>query len=181
MNTANLKVDQIKEEGRKWSNPPDGVFKVNWDTALAKDQSGIGVGVIIRDGKGLVIAALSRTVHACLDPLTVEATIALHAVELCRDVGVQNLILEGDSMVVVKAIESRGQKNHYYGQIIEDICLVLSSRRSWSVCHTKWEANGAAHGLAKEATRYIIDKIWLEDTSSCISHIVNLEVFALLL
>ena len=45
-----------------------------------------------------------------MDPVTVEATAALHAVELCRDVGVQDLILEGDSMVVVKAIESSGQK-----------------------------------------------------------------------
>jgi ribonuclease HI len=112
-----------------------------------------------------------------MDPVTAEATAALHAVELCRDVGVQDLILEGDSMVVVKAIESRGQKNQYYGQIIEDICVVLSSRRSWRVCHTKREANGAAHSLVKEATRYFIDKIWLEDTPSCISYIVNFGAF----
>jgi hypothetical protein len=57
----------------------------------------------------------------------------------------------------------------------------LSSHGSWSVCHTKWEANGAAHGLAKEATRCFNDKIWLEDTPSCISHIANLELSALLL
>ena len=84
-------------------------------------------------------------------------------------------------MVVVKAIESSGQKTQYYGQIIEDIRVVLGSRRSWRVCHTKREANGAAHGLAKEATRDFINKIWLEDTPSCISHIVNLELSALLL
>jgi ribonuclease HI len=102
-----------------------------------------------------------------LDPTTAEATAALHAVELCRDVGIQNLILEGDSLAVVKAIESRVQTNHYYGQIIEDIRVVLSSRRSWSVRHTKREANGAAHGLAKEATRCFSDKIWLEDSPSC--------------
>jgi ribonuclease HI len=181
VNTKTQEVDQIEEEGRKWSKPPDGIFKVNWDAALAMDKSGIGVGVIIRDGNGLVTAALSRTVNARMDPTTAEATAALHAVELCRDVGVQNLILEGDSLAVVKAIESRAQINHYYGQIIEDIRVVLSSRRSWSVRHTKREANGAAHGLAKEATRCFSDKIWLEDTPSCISHIVNLELSALLL
>jgi ribonuclease HI len=181
VNTEIQEVDQIEEEGRKWSKPPDGIFKVNWDAALAMDKSGIGVGVIIRDGNGLVTAALSRTVNVRMDPTTAEATAALHAVELCRDVGVQNLILEGDSLAVVKAIESRAQTNHYYGQIIEDIRVVLSSRRSWSVRHTKREANGAAHGLAKEATRCFSDKIWLEDTPSCISHIVNLELSALLL
>jgi hypothetical protein len=45
----------------------------------------------------------------------------------------------------------------------------------------KREANGAAHGLVKEATRCFSDKIWLEDTPYCISHIVNLELSALLL
>ena len=164
MNSANHEIDQFAKEEREWSNPPDGVFKVNWDAALAKDHSGIGVEVIIRDGKGLVIAALSKTVHARMDPVTIEATAALHVVELCRDVGVQDLILEGDSMVVVKAIESSGQKTQYYGQIIEDIRVVLGSRRSWRVCHTKREANGVAYGLAKEATRDFIDKIRLEDT-----------------
>jgi hypothetical protein len=68
VNTVNQEVDQIEEEGRKWSNTPDDVFKVNWDAALAKDQSGIGVGVIIRDGNGSVIAALSKTVNARMDP-----------------------------------------------------------------------------------------------------------------
>jgi ribonuclease HI len=111
-----------------------------------------------------VIAALSRTVNARMDPVIAEATAALHAVELCRDVGVQDLILEGDSLTVVKAIASRGQINHYFGQIIEDIQMVLRSRRSWGVSHAKREDNEAAHGLAKEATRCFSDKIWLEDT-----------------
>jgi ribonuclease HI/exonuclease III len=177
----NQKADAAEEEGRKWSNPPNGIFKVNWDAALLKDHSGIGIGAIIRDEFGSVIAALSRTVNARMDPVTAEATAALHAVELCRDVGVQDLILEGDSLTVVKAIASRGQINHYFGQIIEDIRMVLRSRRSWSVRHAKREANEAAHGLAKEATRCLSDKIWLEDTPSCISHIVNLELSALLL
>ena len=157
--SENLKVDTVEEEGRKWRNPPNGIFKVNWDAALLKDQSGIGVGVIIRDEYGSVIAALSRTVDARMDLMTAEATAALHAVELCRDVGVQDLFLEGDSLTVVKAIASRGQTNHYFGQIIEDILLVLSSRRLWSVSHLKREANGVAHGLAKEATRCFSDKI----------------------
>jgi hypothetical protein len=34
-----------------------------------------------------------------------------------------------------------------------------------------------AHGLAKEATRCISDRIWLENTPTCISHIVNLGLF----
>jgi hypothetical protein len=46
-------------------------------------------------------------------------------------------------------------------------------------CMTKWGANGAAHGLVKEATPCYSDKIWLEETPSCISHIMSLKFSAL--
>jgi hypothetical protein len=42
--------------------------------------------------------------------------------------------------------------------------VVLRSRRTWRVGHTKRGANGAAHGLAKEAIQCYSDKIWLEET-----------------
>jgi hypothetical protein len=40
-----------------------------------------------------------------------------------------------------------------YGQIVENVKRVLTTCSSWQVCHTKKEANYAAHGLAK-ATRF---------------------------
>lgn len=41
--------------------------------------------------------------------------------------------------------------------------------------HVKREANGAAHGLAKLATREQIDKIWLKEIPSNIYDTVILE------
>ena len=55
---------------------------MNWDAALSKDQSGIRVGVIIRDENGSMIAAFSRTVSTRMDPVTGEATAALNVVEV---------------------------------------------------------------------------------------------------
>ena len=44
-----------------WSVPPPGVFKVNFDRACSIVSGGSsGVGVVIRDGSGMVIAALSK-------------------------------------------------------------------------------------------------------------------------
>ena len=94
-------------------------------------------------------------------------------------IGVLDFIIEGDALTIVKAIESSVSTRHIFGQIIDDIRVVLGSSRSWRVCHTKRGANGAAHGLAKEAIRCAGDRIWMEDTSPCISHIVSLELSAL--
>jgi hypothetical protein len=91
------------------------------------------------------------------------------------------VILEGDSLSIVKAIHaSREPTRHSYGQVIEDNKVVLRSHRTWRICHTKRGAIGVAHRLAKEATR-CYDKIWLEETPSCISHIVSLKLSTLLL
>jgi hypothetical protein len=60
-------VPAIIVEG-KWVPPPAGSYKANWDAAMAGDHGKTGVGVIIRDDKGLIVAALSRLLYATLDP-----------------------------------------------------------------------------------------------------------------
>jgi hypothetical protein len=57
----------------------------------------MGVGVIIRDEKGVVIAALSKTVSPIQEPAVGEAMGALAAAKFSRDIGLFNIILEGDS------------------------------------------------------------------------------------
>jgi ribonuclease HI len=100
------------------------MLKVNWDVAIAQGENQMGVGIIIRDEKGNVIAAISKPVMATHDPATAEALAALRAVEFCREVGAFDINLEGDSLLVVKAIcESQTSWTSWlrYGQIIDDI------------------------------------------------------------
>lgn len=85
----------------------------------------MGVRVIIRDEKGFVIAAKSKTIPAVFEPVMGEALAALQAVELCRDLGIYKVILEGDSLTTVKAIGETKQNWLMYVQIVDDIKLVL--------------------------------------------------------
>jgi hypothetical protein len=55
----------------------------------------MGVGIIIRDEKGNVIAATSKPVMATHDPATAEALAALRVVGFCREVGAFDINLEG--------------------------------------------------------------------------------------
>jgi hypothetical protein len=41
----------------------------------------------------------------------------------------------------------------------------------WRIIHVQREANGVAHTLAKEATRTVMDKIWMEESPICIFNI----------
>jgi hypothetical protein len=87
--------------------------------------------------------------------------------------------LEGDSLTIVKAITAKEPSFHRYGQIVEDIKLVLQSLRKWKVSHTKRDGNNAVHALAKEASRTVTDNTWIEEVPNCISNIVILEQSAL--
>lgn len=139
----------------------------------------MGVGVVVRDGNGLVSAAKSTTVFVTFEPATGEALAALHVAEFCWDLGIFDVILEGDSLIVTRALEGKGENWLRFGQIVEVTKLVLRSFRQWRISHVRREANGAAHGLAKEAIRTVMDKIWMEETPVYIFNIVSLEHTAL--
>ena len=43
-----------------WSCPPEGVFKVNFDATLFENNGSAGIGMVIRDSEGEIIAVLSQ-------------------------------------------------------------------------------------------------------------------------
>ena len=45
-----------------WSPPPEGVYKENFDAALFEHCNCAGLGVVVRDYNGKVIAALSQRI-----------------------------------------------------------------------------------------------------------------------
>jgi ribonuclease HI len=106
---------------------------------------------------------------------------ALFAVKFSCDLGLLQVILEGDSKQVVQAININGAPRSRFGQVIEDILILLPSYRSWQVKHVKTELNEAAHGLAKIARNARVASIWImEEIPRCIHDIVVLEQAALI-
>ena len=116
---------------------------------------------------------LSKTLDSLQDPTFGEALGARGAVEFARDLGFNDIILEGDSKQVVMAISSKERNWCKYGHIVGDILEVLNSFRRWDIGHIKRMANGAAHGLAK-AARELGGRIWLEEIPSTIYDVVIL-------
>jgi ribonuclease HI len=69
-----------------------------------------------------------------------------------RDLGLQDIILEGDAELVVRDINDKNPKWCRYGQILGDIKGILVGFRRYEVVHVKRGANEAAHVLAKLAS-----------------------------
>ena len=104
-----------------WQPPTQFEFKANCDAALFPSHNMTSVGVVIRDGRGLPIATLCKRFH-CLHAVDdAEAIAAREAVQLARDVGLAEVEVEGDSLVILHALKQQEVCFASYGDIIQDI------------------------------------------------------------
>ena len=82
---------------------------------------------MIRDGHGMVITSLSEKLPRAYGPEEVETLAAAKALVFAREIGVDNVVLEGDSSIVMTAL--RGE-DHYLsasGLLVEDVQLLAGS------------------------------------------------------
>jgi ribonuclease HI len=183
---ATAREDEIEEMSKhdnpsptRWSPPLAGVYKVNWDIALDNLNKKMGAGFVVRDSRGMVCAALRKTFKIFQELVIGEGMAALAAVEFCRDIGLQEILLEGDSLVIVKVLKEQVDSWSRYGHITTDIQWVLRRFRRWDVGHVKRRANEAAHMLAKEALLHEDDRVWLEEVPHSIFNTISLKWLAL--
>ncbi|XVF49916.1 hypothetical protein PTKIN_Ptkin04bG0054600 [Pterospermum kingtungense] len=81
-----------------WKPPEEGVFKVNFDSAIRLQEKRGSIGVVIRNSMGEVMGCLVVAVQGVVDPRLIEAVVAVRAVEFARGMGFTVIELEGDSM-----------------------------------------------------------------------------------
>lgn len=72
-------------------------YKVNFDGAVFASVNRAGLGVVIQNCEGLVIASLSQMVPLPHTVVEVETMAARRALELAAKLGFDNLVFEGDS------------------------------------------------------------------------------------
>ena len=148
-----------------WIPPPANSLKINFDGALFKDINKVGLGVIIRDNHGQVLASLSEQIQLPCSSNLVEAIAAARAISFAHDLSLSNYILEGDSDMVIKALKRNDDSLSYFGHILA-LAKTLTDVNCITFSHTRRIGNAVAHNQAKHA-RYVIGfKVWMEDVPS---------------
>ena len=96
--------DPQSDERQGWHPPSSNSFKVNMDGAVFSNQKVARVGVTIWDDRGRLEAAMSMKIHAPLGAFEAEAKAFEARIIFARDMGVQDIILEGDSLIMYRAL-----------------------------------------------------------------------------
>ena len=105
--------------------------------------------MVIRNGDGLVIATLSHPLNQAFKVVEIEALAASRALEFAADIGLDNVILEGDSKVVTQALETKDVGLAAFGLLIRDACTLAGNFSDVSYSHTKRKGNKVADSLVK--------------------------------
>ena len=124
------------------------MVKVNFDGTLFSTQSSAGLGIVVWDQAGLVLAALSQKIPLPTLVETMEVIVAQRALVFAKELGFERVMVEGDSEIIVKAIREKSLLSSVLGHILEDIHVLSSSFSSISFHHIKRMGNYVAHRLA---------------------------------
>ena len=76
-----------------WEPPPTGTIKINVDAAVKQNMNIVGIGVVIRDDQGCVLAASTKIVHGSLSPQLGECLAVKEGARFGMDCGFQNWII----------------------------------------------------------------------------------------
>ena len=127
------------------------LLQMSSSNALFHDIHLAGIGVVIRDHLGQIVASLSEQTAL---PSTVEAVEALacrRAITFAQEIGLQDVIFEGDSKTIISLLNSKSPCLASFGHIIDDSRSIASSFIYYSFSHTKRMGNNVADKIAKLA------------------------------
>ena len=157
-------------EGTRWRPPQAGFVKINFDGVVFDSSHLSGVGVVIWNHNGAVMAFCAEKLNQAYKAKEIEALAALKALQFAFGLSFQNAIFEGDSLGLIKALKAEDLNLSPWGLLVEDVKLVANSFVSLSYSHIKRNGISVAHNLAKHAIHIPDFQAWMEDV---LSHVVS--------
>ena len=126
-----------------------GVFKVNYDGVLFIETGRAGLGVVIRNSEGAVMASLSQQIPQPTTMAQVEGLVARRAVEFAFEIGTTSAVFEGDSNTISKNLNNSERSLALHGHLIKDVKALTPFFNCCSFVHVHRQGNRVAHALAR--------------------------------
>ena len=121
------------------------------------------------------MAALTEKMDGVQDAEVIEALAIRRAIRFAIETSFNCVIIESDSLSVVKTIQDTAESTCHIGNIIEDVKLLSKTMKSCEFHHAKREANQVAHTLARNAIKVVLELVWIEEIPRCVSDVIQLD------
>lgn len=127
--------------------------KINFDGANDATHQQSALGIVARNEEGVVLLSCSEIHHGVTFAFAAEAIACQKAVQTGVEQEWPKIIIEGDSLTIIKKCISKSQGHSDIGAYIYDIKQKLNRSRSFIFKHTPKFANALAHILAIETLK----------------------------
>lgn len=149
--------------GPRWIVPPHTWYKINFDGAMFTSINRVGVSAVMCNDRGEFMAAMVDTLEGALNNDHVKAAAALRAIDVAISIGLDKILLEGDSLRIIQAINSDEDDLSPVGNIISDIRTKSRSFGQFAAVHVPKSTNKVAHRAAKATIRFNEFIVWMEE------------------
>ncbi|KAL9457816.1 hypothetical protein AB3S75_006795 [Citrus x aurantiifolia] len=146
-----------------WTPPPEGKYKVNVDAAIQMAGLKAGLGAVVRNSNGRIIAAAVKKVCFQGTVAGMEAEAVLFGIQVAQQVEYLPMIIESDSTEVVELVWSRKSSLTEVSWTVEEIKQQLQIANASSLQYVPRKCNAIAHAIAKVALDFENSVIWLEE------------------
>ena len=145
-----------------WKPPDLSPLKTNFDGAIFEDLDVVGIGVVVRNSSGEVLAALSEIIPLPSSIVVLETIVERRAVTFLQEISLGSSIFEGDSETSILAIKNQCFHHPLVGHLIKDVMSLASSLQYFSFSHTRRQGNGLVHTLARRVRFSFPVLVWVE-------------------
>ena len=163
----------------RWTPPREEWYKVNVDGAVFKELGSCRIGIVIRNERGKLMGEMSKKLDIPLGALEVEAKAFEKGLQFVGDLGLKQVVLEGDTQGVTDALMGCSSPPISIKMIIEGIKGQKCNTLVWKVSYVRRTYNMAAHLLARNAQFVSDSVVWVEDIPPIIELQVSKDVSSL--
>ena len=96
-------------------------MKINYDGAIFSEEDRAGLGVVVHNSDGAIIASLSQQIPLPATVTQVEALAARRATEFAVELGITSSVLKGDSDIIHRELIGTEPSLALHGHIIHDV------------------------------------------------------------
>ncbi|KAK1566722.1 hypothetical protein Q3G72_003368 [Acer saccharum] len=152
-----------------------GIYKLNTDASLDACSHHIGLGFVIRDCVGAIMATNAQRVEVNLTPKLAEALAILRGFTFAIDSGLLPIINESDALDVFNLIKYGKAISSDVGLYVLEIRELLLRHVGCVIVFVSRKANAVAHNIDKIGLSIVEDCFWMESYPPSVEQFVHVD------
>ncbi|XP_040960200.1 uncharacterized protein [Gossypium hirsutum] len=148
----------------KWKHPPNQTVKINFDAAYDERSSQAASGIVVRNTEGKALISCLEIHHQIGSAFAAEALACRRAVQIGIEMKWSKIIIEGDSLSIIKKCKENREDKSHIRAYIHDIQQIMSRSRNLTFEYIPRATNSLTHILARESMKkreeiYLVDSV----------------------